>query len=140
RRVPGVRAVAQLAVRVLAPALHATRLQQRAGVEGADRDALDARGEAGNVDRNQAVHVRTVAELAGELVESPALHAVARGERARALAIAGDREGRGRTETDHILRREHRGPAAVAELPVVVAAPALDRAGIEPGADVRASA
>src|SRR5205807_2708850 len=66
-------AVPDLAVAVVAPALHAARGGEGAGVVVAGGDGRDAAGEAGNVDRGRADGQGAVPELAVAVV-APALH------------------------------------------------------------------
>ena len=112
RRQAGVfdRAVAELTIRVVAPALDRAAARQRARVAvavGVDRD--HPAGEPHDVDRRRAVVGRAVAEL------TPVAPALDRADPAR--------------QADHVDRRGAVGGSAVAELTIGVVAPALDRPG-----------
>jgi hypothetical protein len=73
------RAVAELAVAVVAPALDAARRGDGAGVGAAGGDRRDAGRQAGDIDGRRAVCGGVVAELAVE-VPAPTLDAAARRE------------------------------------------------------------
>ena len=125
RRVPGlVRAVAQLAVVVVAPALGAPRCGQRTAVGAAARDGGHAAAQAADLHRRVPGLVRAVAQLA-EAVVAPALDAPRRGQ--RTAVDAADRDGgHAAAQAADLYRRVPVEERAVAQLAVVVAAPALD--------------
>ncbi len=120
---PG-RSVTELAGGVVAPALHAPAVQQRAGVVVARRDGCDAAGEPRHRDRLQGVRVRAVADLAVRVV-APAHDAA--GVQQRAGVIPAGRDGRdAAAEPEDVDRGLAQGARAIAELPVAVVAPTLD--------------
>ena len=74
-------AIAKLARGVIAPALHAARRGQRAGVKAAHCNRGHTAGQATNRDRRQPIRDAAVAELA-DVVPAPALDAAPRDQRA----------------------------------------------------------
>src|SRR4051812_43315733 len=93
----------------------------------ARRDGRDARGQAQDVDRDEALGRRAVADLA-EAVDPPAPDPAARGEGAR-VALAGRHGDDARRQAHDVDRDVALGRRAIAELAIIVAAPALDPAG-----------
>src|SRR5262249_37190280 len=119
--VAGRRAVAELAVVVLAPAFDAagTREGARMGVPAGDRGHS---AEAGNGHRREAVGPRAVAELSAVVV-SPALDAAVAHDRASVVVAAPDC-GHPACEAGHSDRGGAAHSRPVAELAVPVVAPA----------------
>src|SRR5205807_1459575 len=89
RRTPGGRPVAELAVAVVAPALHPARGGEGAGVDEAGGDGRDPAGEAGGIDGGGAIRGRPVAELAVAVV-APALRPAGGGHGTRVERAGGD--------------------------------------------------
>src|SRR5262249_36313949 len=120
------RPVAELATAVASPALHAPCLRERASVEPARGDLTHLARKARDVDGGRAIGFRPIAELT-VLVGPPALDSACARERAGVIVACGDRLDAARQTGDvHGGRAVVRG--SVAQLAVVVQAPALDPA------------
>lgn len=135
--------VAELAPRVVSPAEHLTRSEERAGVHTAHGD-LGGRVDALRQHGRGAVHLDAIAELAIRVV-APALHRAAReqgtrvggGARDRGIAASVDpRDGPG--EADH-GDSGRRGLIPCAELPREPSTPAAHGAARQDGAGMASS-
>gem|GEM_PF-4219839 len=126
--VGGCRAVAELPVEVVPPALDAAGGGQRTGVNIARRDGAHAARQPAHVHGGGTVGgCRAVAELPGE-VAPPALDAAGGGQRTGVTATRRDGAHAAR-QPAHVHGGGTVGCRAVAELPVEVIPPALDAAG-----------
>jgi hypothetical protein len=81
-------AISELTAGVMAPALEAAPARERAGVIAARGDCDDVAREAHNVNRDEAVGRRAVAELA-ELIVAPAFDSAGVRERAGVTVARG---------------------------------------------------
>ena len=132
-----VRPVPQLAEAVVAPALDPARARQRAGVDAAGGDRADAAREPADVDRDVALRVRPVPQLAEEVV-APALDPARARQRAGVDAAGGDRADAARKPADVDRDVAIRG-RPVPQLAEGVVAPALDPARARQRAGVGAA-
>ena len=118
------RAVAELTIVIVSPALDAAACGQRTSMEKARGNRTDAARQATDVDGCEFVCRRPVAELTRVIV-SPALDAAARCQRTGVITTCGNRTDAARQATDvdgcELLRRR-----AVAELTIAIVSPALD--------------
>ena len=119
----GCRSVAQLAIDVGAPTLHAAGGQEGAGVLASCRDRADPARQARDIDRGGTIRVCAVPELT-EFVVTPASDTTTARERTGVAVPCGDRGYPARQAHD-INRAAARGHRAIAESAPVVVAPAL---------------
>ncbi len=122
-------AVAELAVSVLPPTLDPAALGQGAGVRSPSSDGAHPAGQAAHVDRGISFHVGAVAQLA-VIVISPALDPAGAGPGAGVSSPGGDGSHPAVQPADVIRGVSTIFRGAVAELAIIVDAPALDPAGI----------
>jgi len=130
-------AVAELTLVVPAPALDPAAASQRASVAGSRGDGTDPAAELANVDWGRAVRIRPVAQLA-VAVRAPALDPAAAGQGAGVVESRGDGADPA-AEPANVDRGRLGLGRPVAELAVVVQAPALDRTGAGQRAGVAGS-
>ena len=122
----GGRAVAQLTIFILSPALDPAARSPRTGVIITGVDGADPARQPAYAYRRQAVGGRSVAQLT-EPVVSPALDPTARSPRTGVIITGGDGADPARQPT-HIYRRVAVGGRAVAQLTDCIPSPALDPA------------
>src|SRR5258706_5837098 len=128
------RAVADLAVGVVAPALDAAAGGQGAGVEVAGCDGADAAGEPADVHGCETLGGGAIAQPATAVV-APALDAAAGGQGAGVIHARCDRNHPA-GQPGHVGGCGAVNGRVIAELAVAVAAPALDPAAGGQGAGV----
>ena len=122
------RSVAELTVRVVAPALDGAVAEQRAGVAVSGGHCHRVR-HTSHGDRADRIERRAVAQLTVDVV-SPTLHAAVGQQRAAPVAVPGSHRHRV-GNSGHADGRQRRGSGPVAELTVAVVAPTLHPAGLE---------
>jgi len=134
RQALGGRAVAQLTVGVISPALDPAARGPRTGVRSTGGDGADPARQPAHVYRRVTVCGRAVAQLTVPVV-SPALDPAARSPRTGVISTGVDGADPAR-QPAHVYRCQVPDGRAVAQLTVLVVSPALDPAARSQGTGV----